>query len=67
MRKISMLGTLCMIFPAVAMAHDTGAPHLHPHGIGVVFAGLAIVAVGVFLYKEQAGELAQVKRQDKQD
>lgn len=62
MRKLSFLSALAMLAPTVALAHDTGAPHLHPHGIGVVLAGMAIVFAGFYFYKSENNGLQKSKQ-----
>lgn len=65
MRKVSLAGAVAALIPAVALAHETGTPHLHPHGIGVVLAGMAIIFAGWYMYKTEADrQLAKDKSRD---
>ena len=61
MRKILPLTATLALLQATAMAHETGTPHLHPHGIGVVLAGCAIAFAGYHLYKSESKAEAKTR------
>jgi len=61
MRKILPLTAVLALLQTAAMAHDTGAPHLHPHGVGVVLAGCAIAFAGYAMYRSASKSEAKAK------
>jgi len=50
MRVLSLVSA-GMLVPALAFAHETGVPHVHPHGADVLIMGLALVALAIGGYK----------------